>query len=254
MLALMMLYGTPSRITGATFGIRIPTTLRSGSKKMQWLVSFRPTAGSKRKALLIAGAAESTATTQSTRTFRRIARNPENAQFLARGKISDTRLGKKLSALLDAATPTQSGAVPRCLVEAGYKPTTATKQPGRAIEAAGTQQAIAEECEKVGATPELAAKRLREALDCLKVQRIVVSGGKGEPSEVKTFTDVDNAGRLAAIETLAKLRGWANSNPQVAVQIVNAMETVGAKYIPPEKMGDYLREVGTHLWGGSGRG
>ena len=89
-----------------------------------------PTAGSKRRALLLAGAAESTATTQSTRTFKRIARNPENAQFLARGKISETRLGKKLSALLDATTPTKTGAVPDhavqlrttelCLKLAGY--------------------------------------------------------------------------------------------------------------------------------------
>ena len=135
----------------------------------------------------------------------------------------------------------------RCLVEAGYKPTTATKQPGRAIEAAGTQQAIAEEFDKAGATPELAAKRLREALDCQKVQRLVVSGGKGEPSEVQTFVDVDNAGRLAAIEQVAKLRGWVSSNSQLAIQFVNVMESVGAKYVPAEKMGDYLRDVGNSL-------
>ena len=75
-------------------------------------IAALPTAGSKRKALLLAGAAESTATTQSTRTFKRIARNPENAEFLARGKINEARLGKKLSALLDATILTKTGTVP----------------------------------------------------------------------------------------------------------------------------------------------
>ena len=162
----------------------------------------------------------------------------------ARLSIRATRKQRRLAFIVLKHPEWPAG---RCLQEAGYKSTTATKQPGRAIEAAGTQQAITEELDRAGVTPELAAKRLREALDCQKVQRLVVSGGKGSPSKVESFTDIDNSGRLAAIETLAKLRGWVKADTQVVVQIVNVMESVGAKYVPAEKMGDYLRDVGNSL-------
>lgn len=60
--------------------------------------------GSKRKALLMAGASKSVAEKQGCRTFRTIARNPDNARLLQKGKISEIRLGRKLSELLDCQT------------------------------------------------------------------------------------------------------------------------------------------------------
>ena len=141
----------------------------------------------------------------------------------------------------------------QCLEAAGYALSTQRKKPGSTIAGMGTQAAIVEELDKVGATSELAAKRLREALDYQKVQRLVVSGGKGCPSTVEAYTDIDNAGRLAAIDQLAKLRGWVSSNPQIVVQIVNVMETVGLKYVPMDRMGDYLRDVGTSFGESNGR-
>jgi hypothetical protein len=70
-----------------------------------------PVVGSKRRALLEAGASPSTAIKSQTRTFRSIAANPENARLLAKGKISETRLANKLSSLLDAQTVAGKDAV-----------------------------------------------------------------------------------------------------------------------------------------------
>lgn len=97
-----------------------------------------------------------------------------------------------------------------CLLKAGYKFSLAFHAATRTIMQEGTQKAIAELLDKHGVTEEHLLKRLKEATDYLKVQRLTVSGGKGAPSSVEEFTDIDNAGRLAAVELGLKMRGMVH--------------------------------------------
>lgn len=60
-------------------------------------------------ALKRAGASDATAHHHQARTFRRIANNPDNARLLAKGKVTEARLGRKLGALLEAERKTVDG-------------------------------------------------------------------------------------------------------------------------------------------------
>ena len=141
-----------------------------------------------------------------------------------------TRQQRRL-AMLVLAHPDWSAA--RCLTEAGYSYQTKRHAAGRTIAALGTQQAIGEILDEAGATPSKMALRLAEGLDYKKTQRLAVSMGKGEPSEVQEFEDVDNAGRLAAAMHVAELRGLRKSGTDIRVQVqVNVLDQIGKELFP----------------------
>lgn len=141
---------------------------------------------------------------------------------------------------LRVANPTASNEE---LVKQTHSVSTARHAANRMINAKGTQDEIQRILTKAGISDGLVARRLKEALSYKKVQRIKLGSAKEGNETIETFVDIDNAGRLSAVETAAKLKGWLKDEQdaqKVYVLIVAQLVPLIAPFVIPEKRGELM--------------